>query len=298
MFDKLDDENMKICADRWASTLRTLPKNPITVQPYDGSEPRTRNLPPLSPENYVTRSTLLQDSEYHARAVALQNSALYGVKLSPVSEKPQYSPAYAALYTIEAPHIRENYPPVSIFDTVWLRQLRPWSNSLQGYVFEARVHSIQRRWGIITIQCDALAEDGMWESGLFNLEFVPQSRQFTLCRYAMESMYHDIGEPQRANLMRPLPARWIFPDPADLASPAASGPPNPMNWVDVQLNLEQKVLQCILRYNISRVDMLTHPQLAVESIVHGGHGVPYLISGPPGTGCSFPFIYSCNYEIW
>ncbi|KAF8298246.1 P-loop containing nucleoside triphosphate hydrolase protein [Clavulina sp. PMI_390] len=37
-----------------------------------------------------------------------------------------------------------------------------------------------------------------------------------------------------------------------------------MDWMDSQLNDEQK--------------------LAVKSIVHGKHGIPYLISGPPGTG--------------
>lgn len=244
--DMIDDQNMRSCADQWATTLRDLPKNHISVQSYDGSEARSRNLPPLSAQAYVTRSTLLQDSEYHARVVALRNSALYSVKLTPATEKSASSSDQATLYTIETPHIRENYPPVAIFDTLWLRQLRPWTNSLQGLVFEARIHSIQRSWGIITLQCDALADEGMWESGIFNVEFVPQSRQFTLCRTAMESMHRDIGEWDSQRAIRPLPARWLFPEPADCALPVLAASRVPMTWVDSQLNHEQKVRPVIL----------------------------------------------------
>ena len=240
---------MRYCAEQWTYTLQLLSKSSQTI---DSQGNRTRRLPVLSPVNYVTRSTLLQDSEYHARLAALKNSALYNVLLTPVPMQSHYDPTHGALFTLSTPHIRENYPPVSIHDNVWLRQLRPWSTSLQGLVFEARIHSIQRASGTVTVQCDSLAMDGMWESGLFNVEFVPQARQFTLCRKALESMHRSISRGERTlngvrTSSRPWPARWLFPETTDWDEtiPAPQKQPS-LSWIDPELNEEQKVVQPVL----------------------------------------------------
>jgi hypothetical protein len=244
-----DEENMLYCAEQWTSTLQALSKSSQTI---DSQGNRTRRLPALSPSNYVTRSTLLQDSEYHARLTTLKNSALYNVLLTPVPMQSHYDPIHSALFTLSTPHIRENYPPVSIHDTVWLRQLRPWSNSLQGLVFEARIHSIQKTSGTVTLQCDALAIDGMWESGLFNVEFVPQARQFTLCRKALEFMHRSISRGERVvngvgTKSRPCPARWLFPETTDWDETTPTSREHPLLcWIDPELNEEQKVVRSVL----------------------------------------------------
>jgi hypothetical protein len=244
--ESLDGENMRYCAEQWTSTLQALSKSPQTI---DSQGNRTRRLPALLPSNYVTRSTLLQDSEYHARLATLKNSALYNVLLTPVPMQPHYDPTNGTLFTLSTPHIRENYPPVSIHDTVWLRQLRPWSNSLQGLVFEARIHSIQRTSGTVTLQCDALGADGMWESGFFNVEFVPQARLFTLCRKALESMQRGISRGGRIlngtkTSSRPWPARWLFPETTDWdeATPTNQAQLS-LSWIDPELNEEQQVVR-------------------------------------------------------
>lgn len=240
---------MRYCAEKWTSTLQALSKSSQTIDSQGNS---TRRLPALSPSAYVTRSTLLQDSEYHARLATLKNSALYNVLLTPVPMQSHHDPINGALFTLSTPHIRENYPLVSIHDTVWLRQLRPWSSSLQGLVFEARIHSIQKSSGTVTLQCDALAIDGMWESGLFNVEFVPQARQFTLCRKALESMHRSINRGERvlngtSTNSRPCPARWLFPEATDWDERTPNSREQPLlSWIDTELNEEQKVVRSLL----------------------------------------------------
>ena len=97
---------------------------------------------------------------------------MYQVQLVPIPSITPTSTDRIALFSLSAPHIRENYPPVSLNDTVWLRQLRPWDRTLQGCVIEARVHSLQRVVGEVILRCDGLALPHMWESGLFSLQWV------------------------------------------------------------------------------------------------------------------------------
>lgn len=95
----------------------------------------------------------------------------------------------------------------------------------------------------MTLQCDALATEGMWESGLFNVEWVPQERQFTTCRKALEYLQHDISEAESSSPeLRPLPARWLFPELHDnIESNAVSPSDTDIKWIDSDLNDEQKV---------------------------------------------------------
>lgn len=249
------------------STSPFSPSAQAISSPTSHYKPSARNvLPPITPSSYVTRSILLQDSEYHARLAALRSSCLYGVQLTPIEaesklySKDPSSPTQSRhhiprLFTLSAPHIRENYPPLSLSDTVWLRQLRPWNCTIQPFVIEARVHSIQRIAGTVTLSCDTLASPeegggGFWESGIFNVEWSPQKRQFTLCRTALEFLYRDISaaaslssssftgrspilsprhndndvrdhavigdeQPQEKAAPKSLPACWLFPEDTD-----------------------------------------------------------------------------------
>jgi len=243
--ESLDEENTLYCEAQWNTAHQALLSS---TQELDSRGNRTMHLPELSPRNYVMRSILLQDIEYQTRREVLKSSALYDVPVTPIPVQSNYGPARAVLFTLSTPHIRENYPPVSIHDTVWLRQLIPRSNSLQRLVLEARIHSIQKTMGTVILQCDALAVDDMLQSGRFNVEFVPQARQFTLCRKALESMHRSIETGEHAidgmvPSSRPWPARWLFPEPTDWDETTPTSRERPLlRWIDPELNEEQKVV--------------------------------------------------------
>ncbi|KAF8332336.1 P-loop containing nucleoside triphosphate hydrolase protein [Cantharellus anzutake] len=245
--DGLDNKHRALSAKDW---------NVSNVSsPSSSSRPSTE-LPPLLPHTYATRWIKLMSMEYTARLNALVSSTMYGVSLIPIPMPPNHP---ATLFSVSAPHLRENYPPISLNDTVWLRQLRPWEQSFQGIAFEARVHDLRRVGGMIIIRCDALSQPYMWESGVFNLHWVPQERQFKACREALECIHARICEENDTGIAH----RVLFPNKDHPNGPPILATSIP-HWIDIELNEEQK--------------------LAVRSIVTGGHGAPYLISGPPGTG--------------
>ena len=223
--DGLDREHRELSAKDWNVSQSLSP----------GSLSRSSTeLPPLLPHTYATRWLRLLSMEYTARLDALASSTMYSVSLTPVQTPPSHP---GALFSISAPHIRENYPPLSLNDTVWLRQLRPWDQSFQGIAFEARVHALQRNSGIIIIRCDALSQPYMWESGIFNLQWVPQERQFSACREALEYLHSRICRENEDGIAH----RLLFPNETDHSSKLPIPAAPILHWIDSELNEEQKV---------------------------------------------------------
>lgn len=72
--------------------------------------------------------------------------------------------------------------------------------------------------------------------------------------------------------------RWLFPVVQDAHDVAPEYKPV-TSWLDGSLNDEQKVRR--LRIYQEMPDLQKH---AVSSVVSYRHRMPYLISGPPGTG--------------
>ena len=223
--DGLDREHREQSAKDWNVSL--------TLSPASLSR-SSAELPPVLPHTYAIRWLRLLSMEYSARLDALASSTMYGVSLTPIRMPPNHP---AALFSVSAPHIRENYPPLSLNDTVWLRQLRPWDQGFQGIAFEARVHALQRNSGIITIRCDALPQPYMWESGIFNLQWVPQERQFTACREALEYIHSRICRENETGIAH----RLLFPTKINHSNelPIPGAPIS--HWIDSELNVEQKV---------------------------------------------------------
>lgn len=158
-----DNNHREACARDWHVIHDGAVKSPQLP-----SSAQKFTIPPLSPTSYVTRWIVLLAREYQARLITLSTCTMYNIPVVPVPS----STDSVALFSVQAPHIRENYPPVSLNDTVWLRQLRPWDQTFQGVAVEARVHTLQRIAGQVVLRCDALAQPHMWESGVFNIQWV------------------------------------------------------------------------------------------------------------------------------
>ncbi|KAL8276887.1 hypothetical protein RQP46_010715 [Phenoliferia psychrophenolica] len=201
-----------------------------------------------------------------ARRSQLESANLYSVPLLISETDP-------TRFTLVARSIREGWPPVALGDAVVLRQVYPDQRGWQGIIYEANVESVSRAEGQVLLRCDAFANP-MYRrnySGIFNVQWRVQDRVFHHWRTATEALDYELNihfDPS----IPPLPLgrktvaeNWLFPVPEDVDPP----PPD------------------IARY--TRIDNLD-PSLneqqrhAVEAICWGNHKVPFLISGPPGTG--------------
>jgi hypothetical protein len=268
-FDANDKVNFESCVvrfDEWLASSARENTTPGSPQTSHTSQPALPPIPKLTPWHYVNRSIILQAREYAARKEALAECSLHGIFIrrlqTPIQHEREYPASGGippALFAIEAPHFRENYPPLAIGDTVWLRQLRPWDRTTQGIAFEARIHTLQRISNIVIVRCDELGAPGVWESGIFNIEWVPQLRHFNLCRSALENLSGDILNGATTEdfigVLRSGPTRWLFPkkDDWDERTAAVSQTRPSMNWIDYDLNEEQKVRLCPVYSHINDV---------------------------------------------
>lgn len=60
------------------------------------------------------------------------------------------------LFALDAPSIREGWPPVELGDVVNLRQIHGLWTEWPGYEFEATVWEIRRAAGQVILRCEAL----------------------------------------------------------------------------------------------------------------------------------------------
>jgi hypothetical protein len=76
---------------------------------------------------------------------------------------------------------------------------------------------------------------------MFHSFQVPQERQFTVARLALEFLHGEISNPETGHTS--AAKRWLFPEPSDWDVQCASHPGSPpkMKWVDPELNSQQKV---------------------------------------------------------
>lgn len=119
---------------------------------------------------YVKRFLPLQFMEHAARKEDLAQANLYNVPLEPFKDTNTLH-----LYKLQAPAIREGWPPLEPNDVVHLRQLRPGVRRWQGIEFVATVHATRRVQGFVILKCQALAQH--IETMHFNVTFRPQGRQ-------------------------------------------------------------------------------------------------------------------------
>ncbi|KAF5376028.1 hypothetical protein D9615_007749 [Tricholomella constricta] len=192
-----------------------------------------------------------------------------------------------AEFVLAVPGIRENYPRLEIGDLVHLREVYDKLKRGSGTAFEGRVIALRKRDGLIHLYCPTLkhhilhvlppnvrSADGIYTPEdalpfLFNISFIANARPSFVMETAAATMGQALTSrgapgPHDHNLAR----HWLFPEPEDLCSPlsvyAVDRVFRDEDWVDQGLNPEQR--------------------LAASSIALHQSPVPYLISGPPGTG--------------
>ncbi|KAK7460460.1 adenylosuccinase ade13 [Stygiomarasmius scandens] len=184
--------------------------------------------------------------------------------------------------------IRENHPRVDIGDIMHLREvLVEWRRG-SGTAFEGRITMLRKREGFIHFCCPQLRQhiqtyiplapgqqirDDLPVFGpddtlplFFNISFLTNARPSLLMERAVATLGAALST---VNGKRNLADRWLFPGKTDMedtqTKPIPSTPPMFGEfWVDGGLNAEQRA--------------------AATSIALYQSPVPYLISGPPGTG--------------
>ncbi|KAM0788175.1 hypothetical protein ACM66B_001336 [Microbotryomycetes sp. NB124-2] len=263
-------------------SARIIPLRPGQPKPIDARQPETptvspvpfsleeqlrTKLPELTPANYAAYWVPLQMCELQARIKQLQQARLYNVPIQRVVDR-HARPGDPILYVLQARSIREGWPPVDLGDMLDLRQLRPEAHHWQGLLFEASVWGINRAKGEVVLRCDALIN--YEESMQFNVVWKVQDRVFLHWRRATETLdlalnpTAAIPKTPDGTVIRSVVEKWLFPLPTDERQDPVGALDEPNLELDPTLNIEQ--------------------QNAVRSILWGKHEVPFLISGPPGTG--------------
>lgn len=190
-----------------------------------------------------------------------------------------------AEFALFVPGIRENYPRLEIGDLVHLREVLPQQQKGSGLAFEGRVVALRKREGFIHIFSSTLKHhiqtfiSPITRSSEGQSIFTPEDPLPLVFNVSFMVNAHPLFnvEAAVATLDKALTAKvgfhnlgrhWLFPNPEDLDSPSSTYAVDrdfqDKDWVDKGLNPEQR--------------------LAVSSIALHQSPVPYLISGPPGTG--------------
>ncbi|KAG5646161.1 hypothetical protein DXG03_004214 [Asterophora parasitica] len=262
--------------------------SPRTNTILSGPPPTER--PSLQPATYHSHWQALLAWELDTAALEKEKIVLWkaGVRIAVWAN---------AEFVIAVPGIRENYPRLEIGDLVHLREVYDKMKRGSGMAFEGRVVALRKREGVINIHCPTLKHhilhvlppnprtiDGIYTPDdelpfVFNVSFIPNARP----SFVMETAAATMGDALTGSknktafpYLRATPVHdqhnlarhWLFPEPKDLNSPlsvyAVERAFLEHDWVDQGLNPEQR--------------------LAAESIALHQSPVPYLISGPPGTG--------------
>lgn len=208
---------------------------------------------------------------------------------------------HATLYVLQARSIREGWPPVDLGDRVELRQLRPNINAWQGLRFFATVDAVNRAKGEVMLRCDGLR--GYEESMIFNVIWAVQGectesgkllhpltpsgradRHFLYWRRATETLDLALNPalPSTKPSRKSIVETWLFPTEEDIHEEPDADEVYDWPELDPTLNAEQRVRHCLglVRAVLTCIEL----QDAVKSIIWGRHTIPFLISGPPGTG--------------
>ncbi|SGY48952.1 BQ5605_C001g00719 [Microbotryum silenes-dioicae] len=251
------------------------PRVPLTVPAISLEEELRNKIPKLALDTYAQYWIPLQHAEVEARIKQLHDARMYAVPITraPLPPSGSVAPQSPRLYVLQAPSIREGWPPVELGDSLELRQLRPQqrfvdgqttsSGTWQGFVFEATIASVYRAKGEVLLRCDGLANHE--ESMIFNVVWRVQARVFEHWRRATERISMAmISSKHTKDKARSVAQSWLFPEVDDYRQEDDNTEPVVFRGIDGSLNKEQRD--------------------AVTSILWAKHKVPFLISGPPGTG--------------
>ncbi|KAJ3868521.1 P-loop containing nucleoside triphosphate hydrolase protein [Lentinula novae-zelandiae] len=171
---------------------------------------------------------------------------------------------------------RDLFRHLLVCQRITMEVLVDWKTG-SGFAFEGRVIRLKKREGSIHFSCPTLKthiETFIIQEPSFQAdEEVPPVLNLSFMTNARPSVVMDVAVSTLASALDPnekrdVAHRWLFPEMDDLHLnlPVPSTPPNITGevWVDNGLNAEQRfAASCISKYQSP---------------------VPFLISGPPGTG--------------
>ncbi|GME65484.1 DNA helicase UvrD/REP type [Neofusicoccum parvum] len=261
---------------------------------------------PLSAETHAIFFCGAIRKERRALERDLANYAMYRV---PMDVHHQYSGA--AHLVLHVPGVRENSPRIELEDVVSIRQLvasRAWDGVLQmgctGIMYSTRVHLIDRAKELVTLRTDHghtlmpinlgfnvcfNAPLGWIEAQRLSLALIQDSLDYSAPTLANgnSKTHHttngvrgraeadaEISEQGQASWIR----RMLFPEDSDGALQTELTRLAKRKLFDEELNFEQ--------------------QKAVDSVCQHNYGeVPFLISGPPGTGKTKTIILSPSVSV-
>lgn len=285
--------NDSIAVSRFSSLLES-----INFPEYIGSFAGRQYLQPLAKVNlpaiqnvpvvHSISSESLTSDNYEAyfwealqNEVSAESAELRGFNIFVAPFEPHDPLRY--LFRVKVPGLRENSPRIDIGDTVLVRPLfhRPdapeltisWyapgggkerglcAPAFAGIEYNATVWGVARAKEEVLLRVDGLTQLSC------NIMFAVQEQRITPIARSITSIAESLRAPRSAPITLDWLRRMLFPTPTDgvvqLTLPKGTFPD--MKWFDMELNYEQ--------------------QKAVNAVFNTGYGsVPYLISGPPGTG--------------
>ena len=263
--------------ETFAGRLVLQPLAPVKL-PAIHSVPVVQSISPdlLTAENYAAYFGEALQNEVSAQATELRYSNIFATPFE-LQDPVQY------LFRVKIPGIRENSPRIDLGDVVLVRPLfhrsdvqeltEAWSASgggkerglcapaFAGLEFNAIV------WGVARLKEEVLLRVDGLKQLTCNIMFAVQEHQTTPVARSIACTAEALRPSRSAMIKSNWLSRMLFPAPSDgvvqLTLPRGTFPD--MKWFDTQLNYEQ--------------------QKAVSAVVDPSFGnVPYLISGPPGTG--------------
>ncbi len=285
--------NESVAASRFCSLLETI-NFPAYISSFAGGQYLQAlakvNLPPIqdvpvvhstSPEsltrgNYGAYFWEALQNEVSAEAAELRASNIFAATF-------ELQDPLRHLFRVKVPGLRENSPRIEIGDIVLVRPLfhrsdapeltKYWiavgggrekglcAPAFAGVEFNAVVWGVARPKEEIFLRVDGLGQLNC------NIMFAVQEHRIIPIARSITSTAESLRASRSATVNSAWLSRMLFPMQSDAAVQLTlpKGTFSDMNWVDEQLNYEQ--------------------QKAINAVLNSSYGsVPYLISGPPGTG--------------
>lgn len=214
----------------------------------------------LTPDVYLNHFQSALRHESIALQQACDNHSLFKVEIS----RNPYDPR-PSIFTLYVPGLREQSLRIDVGDIVQLRQVYPYWNSDHSNAlyntdaqYDSVVWTISRREETISLRIDGL----LYGTMLFNVRFTVQSWQLRALHGSVLSAQKALRNKGESTWLRSM----LFPAEQDCT---------------YQRTLNKRVFNLELNDHLLNYEQLR----AIDTALSRNYGeMPFLISGPPGTG--------------